>query len=108
MDPEGQARFAEIMQTVHAELNLTILIVTHDVRVVAAGCDRVACLARTLHFHDAPRGLTPQVLAEVFQHDVEHAFGEVHIEAHRAEECPGDHAHASNDPDPIDFEADAS
>ena len=93
IDIEGQARFSELLDTIHQELNLTIVIVSHDVRAIAAGCDRVACLARTLHFHDAPQGLTPQVLAEVFQHDVAGAFGDVHVEAHRAEECPGGHAH---------------
>lgn len=94
IDIEGQARFAKLLDAIHKELNLTIVIVSHDVRAIAAGCDRVACLSRTLHFHDAPQGLTPQVLAEVFQHDVAGAFGDVHVEAHRAEECPGGHIHA--------------
>lgn len=93
IDIEGQARFAELLDSLHKELELTIVIVSHDVRAIAAGCDRVACLARTIHFHAAPQGLTPQVLAEVFQHDVAGVFGEVHVEAHRAEECPGGHAH---------------
>ena len=93
IDPEGQARFAEVMRRVHASLGLTILIVSHDVRAVAAGCDRVACLSRTLHYHDAPEGLTPQILAEVFKHEVAGAFGEVHVEAHRAADCPTPHAH---------------
>ncbi len=92
VDVEGQARFADLIRTLHAELGLTIVIVSHDVRAVAAGCDRVACLARTLHYHDAPAGLTPQVLAEVFSHDMAGVFGDVHISAHRAEDCPGDHA----------------
>jgi len=94
IDAVGQRGFAELLETLHQELNLTILIVTHDVRVVAAGCDRVACMARTLHFHDAPGGLTPQVLAEVFRHDVSSVFGDLHIDAHAAEDCPGDHLHA--------------
>lgn len=94
IDAAGQRRFADLLATVHRELGLTILVVSHDVRAVAAGCDRVACLARTLHFHDAPRGLTPQVLAEVFRHDVAGMFGDLHVEAHPAEECPGGHDHA--------------
>jgi len=97
VDVQGQALFAAMLERLHEELDLTIVIVSHDVRAVAAGCDRVACLARRLHFHDAPEGLTPQVLAEVFQHDVAGIFGDVHVEAHAAEECPGDHAHTSGD-----------
>ena len=94
VDAEGQRRFGALLSTLHRELGLTILLVSHDIRSVAAGCDRVACLARTLHFHDAPGGLTPQVLAEVFSHEVAAAFGgEVHVDAHSAHDCPGDHAH---------------
>ena len=37
----------------------TIVIVSHDVKAIAAACDRVACLSRTLHSHTAPSGLTP-------------------------------------------------
>jgi len=91
VDPTGQARFADLMDRLRDRRELTVVLISHDVRAVAAGCDRVACLARTLHYHDAPEGLTPQVLAEVFQHDVAGAFGAVHVEAHRAEECPGGH-----------------
>jgi len=98
IDIEGQARFATLLDTVHRELGMTMVIVSHDVRAIAAGCDRVACLARTIHFHDAPQGLTPQVLAEVFQHDVVGVFGDVHVEAHRAAECPRDHEHGSSHP----------
>ncbi len=93
IDAAGQRRFADLLGRVRETLNITILIVTHDVRVVAAGCDRVACLARTLHFHDAPGGLTPQVLAEVFQHDVSSVFGDLHVDAHAAAECPAGHEH---------------
>lgn len=91
VDPAGQQRFSELMERLHAELGLTVLIVSHDVRAVAAGCDRIACLARTLHYHATPSGLTPQVLAEVFQHDVAAIFGDVHVHAHPAESCPHDH-----------------
>jgi len=93
VDPAGQRRFAELMERLGAEKDLTVLIVSHDVRAVAAGCDRVACLSRTLHFHAAPDGLTPAVLAEVFQHDVAAIFGDVHVHAHAAADCPLEHDH---------------
>lgn len=87
VDVAGQRRFADMLATLHQELGLTTVIVTHDIRSVALACDRVACLARTIHFHDAPRGLTPQVLAEVFTHDVAPAFGDLHVDAHAAHAC---------------------
>lgn len=93
VDAVGQRRFAELLGTLHRELGLTIVMVSHDIRGIAAACDRVACLARTLHFHDSPGGLTPQILAQAFSHQVEGVFGEVHIDAHAASECGHDHAH---------------
>jgi zinc transport system ATP-binding protein len=87
VDVSGQQRFAELIAQLHRELGLTVLTVTHDLGKVAVSSDRVACLRRTLHFHDAPAGLTPQVLAEVFSHDVAAAFGEVHVDAHAASGC---------------------
>jgi len=81
IDAVGQRQFGELLERLHERERLTILVVSHDLRVVAAGCDRVACLARTLHFHDHPRGLTSEVLAEVFEHDVAGVL------------CTDDHAH---------------
>ncbi len=100
IDVAGQQRFAALIERANRELGVTVLLVSHDVRAIASGarrCDRVACLSRTVHFHDAPDGLTPQVLADVFRHDIEGVFGGVHVEAHRAEDCPGDHAHGHDD-----------
>ncbi len=93
IDVEGQRRFASLIERLSEEMGLTIVIVSHDLRTVATGCDRVACLHRTLHYHAAPGGLTPAVLAEVFSHDIEGVFGEVHIDAHRAEDCPDPEHH---------------
>jgi zinc transport system ATP-binding protein len=96
IDVAGQHRFADLMRSLHERLHLTIVLVTHDIRAIATGSDRVACLSRTLHSHTAPEGLTPAVLAEVFRHDVAAIFGDVHIHAHPAADCPDpshEHAH---------------
>jgi len=87
VDVAGQQRFADLLRTLHATLDLTVVTVSHDLRTIAAGSDRVACLSRTLHFHDAPSGLTPRVLAEVFSHDVAGVFGNLHVDAHAASAC---------------------
>lgn len=84
IDQKGQEQFAALLRTIHRELGITILIVSHDLRAIAAGCDQIAVLSRTLHYHAAPEGLTPQVLAEVFHHDIaafahaQHGGGHVH------------------------------
>jgi zinc transport system ATP-binding protein len=70
VDLAGQTQFAELIQRLHQDLGLTVMIVSHDLRSIAACCEKVACLARTVHFHDSPEGLTPEILHEVFDHDI--------------------------------------
>ncbi len=96
IDPAGQQQFAQLLVKLSRDMGLTILVVSHDLRTIAAGCDRVACLSRTLHSHVAPEGLTPGVLAEVFKHDVAAIFGELHVDAHSAANCKDpSHVHGS-------------
>lgn len=71
IDVAGQHRFAELIEQVHRHHGLTVVIVSHDLRAVAVSCEKIACLARTVHYHDAPAGLTPQILSEVFRHEIE-------------------------------------
>jgi zinc transport system ATP-binding protein len=87
IDPAGQQQFAAFLTSLVRQLRLTVVLVSHDLRTIAAGCDRVACLSRTLHAHTSPAGLTPQVLAEVFRHDVAAIFGDLHVHAHKPEDC---------------------
>lgn len=75
IDVRGQQQFAALLSTLHAELGLTILTVSHELRTVVAGSDRIACLARTMHFHGSADGLTGDILAQVFRHDVEALIG---------------------------------
>lgn len=91
VDIAGQQQFAELLNRLHENLKLTTIIVSHDIRTIAAGSDRVACLSRTLHSHTAPEGLSPAVLAEVFRHDVAAIFGDVHVDAHSAATCTHEH-----------------
>lgn len=77
IDVRGQQRFAELLNRLRDELGLTVLLVSHEMRTVVAGSDRIACLARTMHFHGSASGLTPQILGQVFRHDVEAVVGPV-------------------------------
>lgn len=94
IDPAGQRQFAELIDRVNKTTGVTVIVVSHDIRTVVAGCDRIACLSRTLHSHTSAQGLTPGVLAEVFRHDVSAIFGDVHVDAHAAAACKDpSHAH---------------
>jgi zinc transport system ATP-binding protein len=70
VDEAGQQQFAQLINDLHQSLDLTVLIVSHDLQAIAAGCNRVACLNQRIHYHDAPGKLTQEVLREVFQHDI--------------------------------------
>lgn len=96
IDPAGQQMFADLLASIHRELKVTILVVSHDLRAIIAGSDRIACLARRLHSHTSPQGLTPQILAEVFSHDViggVSSLAGTHVHAHGPHEPCSDPSH---------------
>ncbi len=70
IDEAGQRRFASLIHELHETLGITVIIVSHDLQAVAAGCNRIACLRQRIHYHDSPAGLTPEILAQVFEHDI--------------------------------------
>jgi zinc transport system ATP-binding protein len=70
IDEVGQRQFAELSHDLHSSFDLTLIIVSHDIRAIAGGCTRVACLNQTIHYHDSAAGLTEDVLRDVFQHEV--------------------------------------
>lgn len=74
VDVKGQKQFADLIQGLQEKLGLTVVIVSHDLRAIAATCEKVACINRTLHYHDSPDGLTPELLNEIFQHDIAAIF----------------------------------
>ncbi len=77
VDEAGQRQFAELSRRLHEQLQLTLVIVSHDLRAIATSCSQVACLNQTIHYHDSPAGLTEDVLREVFQHEISWAAGRV-------------------------------
>ena len=70
VDAAGRDAFSQLLRKLHTQRRFTMMMVSHDLAAVAAGCDSVACLNRKIHYHAAPGGLTRQVLMEVFEHDV--------------------------------------
>lgn len=74
IDRLGQQQFLESIGQLKQRLGLTIILVSHDLRAVSAVSERIACLNLTLHYHDVPEHLPPQLVYQMFACDLE-AFG---------------------------------
>jgi zinc transport system ATP-binding protein len=66
IDRVGQDRFINFLADLKRSLNLTVIFVSHDLRTVAAACDRLACLNVTLHYHDVPENMPRELAREMF------------------------------------------
>ena len=71
IDRGGQQRFIEFIQSLKVQLGLTIVFVSHDLRAVSSISDRIACLNRTLHYHDVPDHLPADLVYRMFACDLE-------------------------------------
>ena len=71
IDRAGQQQFIESILALKAELDLTVVLVSHDLRAVSATCDRIACLNLTLHYHDVPDHLPADLVYRMFACDLE-------------------------------------
>jgi zinc transport system ATP-binding protein len=71
IDRQGQEQFIEFLLELKKELNLTVVIVSHDLRTVSAMSDRIACLNVSLHCHDVPHRLPADVIFRMFACDLQ-------------------------------------
>ena len=74
IDRIGQQQFLESIEQLKQRLGLTVIFVSHDLRAVSAISDRIACLNLTLHYHDVPEHIPPDLVYRMFACDLE-AFG---------------------------------
>lgn len=71
IDRSGQQRFIEQVVKLKADLGLTLVFCSHDLRAVSSISDRVACLNLTLHYHDVPNRMPQRLATEMFACDLE-------------------------------------
>ncbi len=74
IDRIGQQQFLESIEQLKKRLGLTVIFVSHDLRAVSAISDRIGCLNLTLHYHDVPEHIPPDLVYRMFACDLE-AFG---------------------------------
>jgi zinc transport system ATP-binding protein len=67
VDPEAQAAFSALLQTLNGERGVTLVLVSHDLAVVTREVTKLACLNRRLVFHGDPEHfLTDAALATLY------------------------------------------
>jgi len=67
VDPEAQASFYALLQILNRERGVTLVLVSHELAVVARAVTKVACLNRRLVFHGGPaEALTDAALAALY------------------------------------------
>ena len=71
VDQAGRQAFFDLIRTIKSEFRVTVVIVTHDLPSVSGFAQRIACLNRTLHFHDVPHRLTVADVGRAFHCDLE-------------------------------------
>lgn len=67
VDSMGQQQFLHLVRSLRDELGLTVIMVSHDVAQLSYYADQIACLNRTLHWHDKASLLTEHVVRNVYQ-----------------------------------------
>ncbi|MCX7626352.1 MAG: ABC transporter ATP-binding protein [Candidatus Sumerlaeaceae bacterium] len=67
VDSMGQQQFLHLVRTLRDELGLTVIMVSHDVAQLSYYADQIACLNRTLHWHDKASLLTERVVRDVYK-----------------------------------------
>lgn len=81
VDAQSMNQFYQLLETMHRERNISLLLVSHDIGVLTSKVDRVACLNRKVHFHGNPQEFEKdqeKIVHQLYGHDVqvlEHSHG---------------------------------
>ena len=71
LDITTQHNVVELIQQLHKELRLTILLITHDINMIRARVDRLVLLKTKLYASGPPEEvLKPDILSQVYGKDL--------------------------------------
>jgi len=69
IDEMGKASFYNLLDEYRKELNVAILMISHDIGMIFEKCDRILCLNKTLHCHKQAKQMSVADLKEIFSPD---------------------------------------
>ena len=95
LDTGGQAQLFALLDTLRRQLNLTVIMVSHDVTALAHYAGQLACLNRTLHWHDRSELISEAVLRKVYACELDAFFIQhrQHLQEFHSGDAPAGHAH---------------
>ncbi|TSB46736.1 metal ABC transporter ATP-binding protein [Alkalicoccobacillus porphyridii] len=69
VDVSSVKAFYELLKTLNQQEGLTLLLITHDTGVMTQYVSKVACLNKTIHFHEPEDFERNQDMLHVYRHD---------------------------------------
>lgn len=83
IDVVGQEDFYHLLKGLQKKMNLTIIMVSHDIGTVTSYVDEIACLNKILHYHGSPLGaLSDAVITNLYGKSVD-----IMMHAGQCEKC---------------------
>lgn len=95
LDTGGQSQLFALLQRLRQQYKLTVVMVSHDVTALAHYAGQLACLNRTLHWHDRSELISEAVLRKVYACELDAFFIQhrQHLEEFHGDDAPAGHAH---------------
>jgi len=95
LDTGGQSQLFALLQRLREQRKLTVVMVSHDVTALSHYAGHLACLNRTLHWHDRSELLSEAVLRKVYACELDAFFVQhrQHLEEFHGDDAPAGHAH---------------
>ena len=95
LDTGGQAQLFELLQELRKAYEVTVVMVSHDVTALAHFTQHLACLNKTLHWHDRSELISEEVLRKVYACELDAFFikHREHLKEFHGDEAPAGHAH---------------
>ncbi len=66
VDMEASEHFMDLLARIRDEMDIGIILVSHDIGVITRHADYIACINRKLHFHDKPSALAEGDIEKIY------------------------------------------
>ncbi len=98
LDTGGQAQLFALLERLRERYQLTVIMASHDVTALAHYANQLACINRTLHWHDRSELISEAVLRKVYACELDAFFisHRQHLEEFHGDHAPAGHVHGPN------------